>query len=157
MIMKKIFSIILFLYLGCVLFAGCSGEDVSKSGEESTTKEREEVDVDLTALSSTLVYAEVYNIMTQPKDYLGKTIKMSGVYSSSYYDKTNAYYHFVIIEDVAACCQQGLEFIWKGSHAYPDDYPEDKASIEVIGVFEEYEEFDEIYYYLAVDDIVVSK
>lgn len=37
-----------------------------------------ELDVDLTTLSSTMVYSEVYNMMYEPDRYLGKRIKMNG-------------------------------------------------------------------------------
>ena len=113
------------------------------------------VDVDLTKLSSTMVYAEVYNMMESPNNYLGKTIKMSGSYYSSYSERTGLHYHFVIIEDATACCAQGLEFIWNGEHTYPGDYPAETTNIEVTGVFGSYDELGETYYYLAIDDIVV--
>lgn len=112
--------------------------------------------VDLTALSSTMVYAEVYNITTCPTDYMGKTIKMSGPYYAFYYDETDSYYYYVMINDAAACCQQGIEFIWNGEHTYPDDYPADKTNIETTGIFSSYEEQGETYYYLAVDDILIK-
>ena len=130
---------------------GGTGGENSKSQEKPTTSGT--VDVDLTVLSSTMIYAEVYNMMTKPDDYMGKTIKMSGPYYASYYDQTDQYYHYVIIEDATACCQQGLEFVWNGDHAYPDDYPKDQARIEVVGVFGRYDELGQTYYYLDVDDV----
>ena len=39
------------------------------------------VDVDLTTLSSTMVYAEVFNMMMSPDDYIGKTIRMTGIFT----------------------------------------------------------------------------
>ena len=39
------------------------------------------VDVDLTVLSSTMVYAEVFNMMLSPDDYIGKTIRITGIFS----------------------------------------------------------------------------
>ena len=114
------------------------------------------VDFDLTALSSTMVYAEVYNIMTEPDDYIGKTIKMKGPYYTTFYEETNLYYHYVIVEDATACCAQGLEFIWNGEHICPDDYPEEESKIEVAGVFGSYDELGSTYYYLAVDNIFIA-
>jgi len=146
--MKKYLVIFLSLCLLCALAAGCSGKsDVSKKPNE--------IDVDLTALSSTLVYAEVYNIMTTPGDYEGKTIKVGGLYQANYYEPTQQYYQCVIIADATACCQQGLEFLWSGKHKYPDDYPQDGTPIELTGVFESYEELGNTYYRLAVDEVTV--
>jgi len=108
--------------------------------------------VDLTLLSGTMVYAEVYQIMSYPEDYLGKTIKMGGLYSVSYSEQSERYFHRVLIEDALACCQQGLEFILNGERAYPDE----NAHIEVTGVFSCYEDdFGFDCYYLAADDISV--
>jgi len=114
------------------------------------------VDVDLTAPSSTMVYAEVYNMLLSPDDYRGKIIKMRGPYYADYYDETCQYYHFVVIEDASACCAQGLEFIWAGEHIYPDDYPEDGEIIEVTGIFDSYEELGEQYFYIAADRMAAA-
>ena len=174
--MKKYLSMILALSLMCVFAASCSNKEVSQaqavddraetprsseaivradSGTKEKPTESRGVDVDLTVLSSTMVYAEVNNIMTSPKNYVGKTIKMSGLYYASYFDQTDQYYHYVVITDATSCCPQGLEFTWDGNHAYPDDYPEDQAQIEVIGVFDSYDELGQTYYYLDVSDLSV--
>lgn len=146
--MKKFLVALIALCLLLPVAAGCSdkGDLPAKSGG---------IDVDLTAMSSTMVYGEVYNIVSSPDSYVGKTIKMSGPYYSTYFDATGQYYHFVMIEDAAACCQQGLEFKWNGEHVYPNDYPEDSTRIEIIGVFGSYKELGESYPYLAVDEITV--
>jgi hypothetical protein len=115
----------------------------------------EGIDVDLTQLSSTMVYAEVFNIMSNPDFYMGKTIKVNGPYYPLYYEDTELYYHFVIVEDATECCQQGLEFSWDGEHAYPADYPQADTDIEVVGIFDSYEELGETFYYLKVEDVVV--
>ncbi|NCC19739.1 hypothetical protein EOM33_01630 [Candidatus Saccharibacteria bacterium] len=113
------------------------------------------VDVDLTALSSTMVYGEVFNMMMEPDSYIGKTIKMRGLYYINYYELTAKYYHFVVIQDATACCAQGLEFIWIGEHVYPDDYPEDETEIEVIGVWESYEEEGQTWFRIKTNAISV--
>lgn len=112
------------------------------------------VDVDLTALSSTMVYAEVYNMMTEPESYIGKAIKIRGLYYATYYEPTKQYYHFVVIQDATACCAQGLEFIWL-EHVYPNDFPEDETEIEITGVWESYEEEGQTYYHIMTDAVKV--
>lgn len=129
----------------------------TESQEYNNAAANNDIDIDLTALNSIMVYVEVYNIMKSPEDYMGQTIKMSGPYYTSFYNETDSYYHYVIIEDASACCQSGLEFIWKGEHSYPEDYPADQTNIEVVGVFESYEELGKTYYYLSVDDITILK
>ncbi len=102
---------------------------------------------DLTEMSSEMVYAVVYNIMSDPDAFLGATMRISGVYYASYFEATDAYYHFCVISDASACCAQGMEFIWgDGTHSYPDEYPEEYADIIVEGTFGSYEELGVTYY-----------
>ncbi|MCL2081542.1 MAG: hypothetical protein FWH16_05510 [Oscillospiraceae bacterium] len=121
---------------------------------QGVKQKAEGVDVDLTILSGTMVYAEVYNMLSSPNDYIGKTIKAGGIYNVSFYAATNRYYHYVVVEDAASCCAQGLEFVLGDGSVYPGGYPEDQSKIEVIGVFGSYEEFGGTYYYLTVEEII---
>ena len=161
--MKKLVSILTLLCFLLMTAAGCAKNDAAvadagiSGARGGLSNADKNVDIDLTMLSSTIVYAEVNSIMTTPDDYIGKTIKMKGPYNASFYDATNLYYHYVIVEDAAACCVQGLEFKWKGEHLYPEDYPQEDSKIEVTGVFSSYEELGKTYYYLAVDDILIME
>ncbi len=103
------------------------------------------VDVDLTALSSTMVYAEVYNMMVSPDNYKGKTVKMAGQFVPYYDESTGNYYFACFISDATACCSQGIEFILAGDYSYPDDYPSEGETICVIGTFDTYMEGDSMY------------
>lgn len=103
------------------------------------------IDVDLTVLSSTMVYSEVYNMMSSPENYIGKTVKMQGPFAL-YHDEVSSNYYFAcLIQDATACCAQGIEFILKGEHKYPDDYPEVGTEICVIGMFDTYQEGEYTY------------
>lgn len=126
--------------------------NVTSDNESDADKKDSSVDVDLTQMSSIMIYSEVYNMMIKPEDYIGKTIKISGPYYASYGEDTGKYYHYVIISDATACCSSGLEFIWDdNSHKYPEEYPEDDTEIELVGRFNSYEELGQTYYYLATD------
>ncbi len=115
------------------------------------------VDYDLTRMGSDMVYATVYQLMVNPDDYVGKTIKMNGLYYATYYEPTDQYYHYCIIEDAAACCAQGLEFVWgDGSHVYPDEYPVENAEIIVTGVFETYQEEGDSNLYCQLKDATME-
>lgn len=96
--------------------------------------------VDLTALSSTMVYAEVYNMLVTPEDYVGRTVKMQGQFAVYEDTENDAVYYACVIADATACCQQGLEFVLSQDLKYPDDYPELGSEIVVTGTFELYEE-----------------
>ena len=155
--MKKYLPVLLLMSLICAFGAYYLAKDTSQA-DSNAPQSRESsvrIDVDLTALSGTMAYAQLYNIMSNADDYLGKTIKMRGSYYASASDQANLYYHYVILGDAAACCEVGVEFIWKGEHTYPDDYPKEYASIEVVGEFRSYKEFKQTRYYLTVDDISI--
>lgn len=109
----------------------------------------EGIDVDMTQLSSTMIYAEVYSMMTNSKEYLGKKIRMRGDYSY-FYDKHSGNYYFAcLIRDATACCAQGIEFVLSDAYKFPDDYPASGDEITVTGTFESYLENNITYYHLV--------
>ena len=108
--------------------------------EEVAPESADGVDYDLTTMSRGMIYATVYQMMAEPDDYIGKTIRMDGLYYAGYAEQTDQHYHYCIIQDAMACCAQGLEFVWDdGSHVYPDEYPQDNTNVVVQGVFETYQ------------------
>lgn len=98
-------------------------------------------DVDLTVMDSNMVYSTVYQMMSEGDKYVGQVVKMKGQYYMGKDEETGAVYHFVLIKDALACCQQGMEFIWEdGSHKYPDEYPADGTEVVVKGTYELYKD-----------------
>ena len=161
--MKKLFHLLLIVTL-IVSLSACGNKETpqntqkpsapSGNTQNSTTVTDDlskpqisnNLDVDLTKLSSTMVYSEVYNMMYTPDDYIGKTVKMKGQFAIGYVyntdgtpDESTARFACVIA-DATACCSQGLEFALAGEHTYPDDYPELGSEITVTGTFEVYTE-----------------
>lgn len=112
------------------------------------------IDVDLTALSSTMVYSEVSNMMTSPEKYIGKTVKMKGPFSLYHDEDSGKYYFACIIQDATACCAQGIEFVLTEDYTYPDDYPDVNEEICVIGVFDTYQEDGYTYCTLRNADLL---
>ena len=98
------------------------------------------VDVDLTQMNATMVFAEVSNIMYLPDDYLGKVIRMKGTAVSSTDPETGVTYYAVIIQDATACCASGLEYLLTEG-----EYPPDETEVTVTGEFELYQENGVLY------------
>ena len=180
--MKRIFCLLLAV---CMMVSLCAcgkdsekdaGNDAISSNEESsasaesipTPKEQETpgeskpsqpaaggVDVDLTVLSSTMVYSEIYNMLyNDPAHYLGKTVKARGTFSlyqlvTDGVLQPDPVAYACIIADATACCAEGMEFVLEGDYTYPDDYPELGAEITVIGEFQSYEESGMTWYHLV--------
>jgi len=134
---------------------GDGSDDRANYMNDRTFRVPDKVDIDLTEMSSSLVYSEVYNIVTEPTEYLGKVIKVAGTFNASYFEPTDNYYYYVIVQDATACCANGIEFIWNGQHDFPNEYPDNGDTIEITGVFGQYEEEGITYYYLLTDQIEV--
>lgn len=111
------------------------------------------VDLDLSKLSGTVVYAQVYNMMYDYESWLGKVIKIAGYYSAYEDEGRGVVYHACVIPDATACCAQGVEFVWAGEHVWPDDYPEADTDIVVTGRLETYDEDGVLYLHLADADL----
>lgn len=176
--MKRLFCLLLAV---CMMASLCAcgkdvGDDTLSSDEEAsasaesipTPKEQEtpgeskpsqpaagKVDVDLTVLSSTMVYSEVYNMLYfYPEDYYGKTVKANGIFAIYQMvvdgvTQPDPVAYACIIADATACCAEGMEFVLEGDYTYPDDYPELGAEITVIGEFQSYEENGMTGYHLV--------
>ena len=149
--MKQTLSVLLCLVT--LLFASACGKSTSApvvTTEMAAPAPGNTVDVDLTKLSSTMVYSEVYAMMTEPENYIGKTVKMHGNFATQEYNGQRLF--ACIVQDATACCAQGLEFEPESTLSYPDDYPEPGTEITVIGTFDSYrEEVDgNTYIYLVL-------
>ena len=157
--MKKIIAIILALVLA-LSFVACSknSEKNENSNSKTTTKiteptttEAKSVDLDLTELSSTLIYSEVYNMLITPDDYKGKIIKMKGLFNQYTDEETGKIYNAVVIPDATACCQQGLEF--ELSDKTNPNF-EQGTEITVVGTFDTYSDGKFLYCYLKNAKII---
>ena len=127
---------------------------VPTSENKNTDKkgtDNKEVDIDLTTMSSTMVYSEVYNIMTNPDDYIGKTIKMTGEYYNYLSADETVAFPACVIADATACCQQGIEFVLEKG-----DYPEEGTTVTVTGVFKPYIDETDGYTYYHLENSIFS-
>lgn len=131
--------VMIALLLAAVLLTGCSREEPlpgsqpepssqsssqpePAAGEPSSqpasqpesqpeaSSDTEEVEVDLTGMSSTMVFAEVYNMMVEPDSYVGKTVRMHGELVSYPHPFSGEDCYAVIVKDALACCAQGFQF-----------------------------------------------
>lgn len=107
---------------------------------DESVLQTEGVDIDLTVLSSVMVYSQVYNLLVDPYSYIGKTIKMTGMYACTDMTQSTEFYCACIIQDATQCCSQGIEFELDDTYSFPDDYPEYGDDITVIGEFDTYED-----------------
>ncbi len=127
------------------IFSGCG---TSSDGASANEEKQAQVDVDLTQMSSTMVYSEVSNMVSEPKEYLGQTIKMEGTFALYHDDNTGKDYYACIIEDATACCSQGIEFELSEEYKNPGSYMTEGDTVTVVGEFDQYKEGEVTYYTL---------
>lgn len=156
--MKKLSLLVIAAVLLPAL-ASCQGSENDRTPDGATVSTAAAIEeqnkqsntddiIDLTKLSSTMVYSEVYNMTVAPDSYIGKTVRMQGTFAVYEDPQTENRYYACIIADATACCSQGLEFVLAGENSYPDDYPESGKEITVTGVFDTYEENGALYCHL---------
>ncbi len=147
--MKKYFRTFV-LCLTALILAVCP----AFAGAEVPAEEEQPVDLDLSVMSGTIVYAQIYNLMNDPSPWLGKIIRMAGYYSVFEDTETGMVYHACVVPDATACCAAGIEFVWGGEHAWPEEYPEEFMDITVTGRLEIYQENGYSYLHLVDAELV---
>jgi hypothetical protein len=115
-----------------------STDNAAAANEETAAKSG--YDVDLTQLNSSMVYAQVYDMVANPDNYMGQRVRAKGPFSYFKDEQTGNEYFAVLISDATACCSQGIEFVLDGDHKYPEDYPALETEITVSGEFNYYKE-----------------
>lgn len=120
------------------LLLACSVALAKESGAKK-------IDINLARMSGTMVYAQVYKMVTEPAKFIGKRVKMKGVFSSYYDEETKKRFYGCVIADALACCSQGLAFELAKERKFPDEFPAEGAEITIIGDFEMAEEGDDAY------------
>lgn len=145
--MKKIISIMIISAV-MLMLVSCGNNSENKSEAEttnpiSTAESARAVDVDLTKLSDTMVYSQLYSMVVSPDNYIGKTVKLRGKYSV--YDGESRKVYVCEVMDETACCSQGLEFVLSDSDEYPEYNPDSPITIEICGTFAKYVEDNATY------------
>jgi len=142
--MKKNLVVLFFIMFTVLFITGCE----SDSGKN-------DVDIDLSDLSMTMIQAEYSRIVSNADDYSGKTIKVYGSYYTLVFGDPGERLHYIIIISGDECCQMGFEFRRNGNYAFPGDYPTQNAMILITGTLQKDEEVGASYLYINVDEFEV--
>ena len=119
---------------------------------EPTPITLENGEIDLTQMSSTMVYSYVFNLMYDPTPFIGKRFRIQGIYDENYWAENDTTYHCILIPDATACCAQGIEFVLTDENA---SYPQPADDIEINGILTTYIEDDTPYIEIQVDQIEI--
>ncbi len=180
-IISKLLIMLLMMIAGTVMLTGCGGSTENSASEDTVVEESQDagdsssgdwndineqpeidistlggpggVDVDLSRLSSTMVYAVVNDMLMNPNSYIGKTVRMNGAMSTYHDEESGSTYYACIIRDATACCAQGIEFSTTDEYSV-EDYPADGEDLTVVGKYDLYEENG--YQYCILKDAVLE-
>ena len=126
-------TLILSLSVLFILFTGCDNEP------DGTP-----VDFNLTKYSTTMAHSTVVDMYENSDNYVGKTIKIKGLYDPFFVEELGRELHYIEVEGYDGCCPQYLEFKWDNENDFSADINnlKEKDRMVMIGVFGLYDEGD---------------
>jgi zinc transport system permease protein len=169
-IMTKISAVLL---IGVFFIAGCGG---TKSGQAQrnnagtrsvslSSPPAPEVAAPVSAnigpvfeIKEKMFIAQTNDVYLNPEDYMGKTIKLEGLFKTAQYDSRDDPYCFVLRYGPGCCGNDGsagFEVMWEGPTDTGKLFPEIDAWVEAAGTLKSYEEDGYPYLYLALSTLNV--
>jgi uncharacterized membrane protein YcgQ (UPF0703/DUF1980 family) len=145
-----------FLTISYIKKAGTAFYSASNSNsnmiDESTPFRRPAVGDGTIEIKEKMFATQVTDVYLNAEDYLGKTIKLEGLFKSELYYGKDEPYCFVVRYGPGGCCGMdanvGFEVAWAKENARP--YPVVDSWVEATGVLKTYEE-DGYSKYLYLD------
>lgn len=148
--MKRM-MLLLMLLLGCVaLLAGCGAPAVGDA-------EAADIPFDV-EIKEKMFISQTNDILVNTDDYLGKDIKMEGMFFAMPYEPTNSMFYMVARYGPGCCGDDGfvgLEVAWVDDAAQEANMPSEEDWVEAIGTLEEYEELGSSYLRLNLKSLRV--
>jgi len=123
-----------------------------------------DVDVDFTTLGA-FEFDDVFSdvMFMKTEEYLGKTLRIVGPYSNFNGGEDYGYFHFVLVDDGAGCCQRSVDLEWDEDN-YPDEFPPLDSIVDIVGTFiaedsvyvaDDGVEMEYTYYYVLVKSMII--
>ena len=143
---KKMFYLTMALAAMTVFIStGCDKPQNAETPAANTNK-------DYVEITEKMFIAQVNDVYLNAGDYMGKTIKLEGIFKTEQYYGVPEPYCFVIRYGPGCCGMDGnsgFEVKWEADQIKP--YPDVESWVEAIGVLKTYEEdgFDYMYLELA--------
>ncbi len=137
---------LIFLLVIAVVFTACS----SKSQEIKEHDEfSDDIDYDLTQMSETMVYSQIFDLVSTPFEYEDARFVIEGNLIESEDLNTGEIFYAIFIEDAAACCSQGLEVVFTQDF----EIPTLPKSVVLTGTIKSYSYNDYDYAFVVAEDI----
>ena len=144
-------NLAILLVIGMCLLTGCSKNDPAALDSVSVAVVEALPAEDTIEIREKLFIAQTNDIYYNADEYIGKTIKLEGIFVSENYLGGEEYR--TVIRYGPGCCGDdgnvGFEVKWDKEYPNPGDW------VEVVGVLERYEEFENTYLRLALSSLNV--
>ena len=140
---KRVFvvSLVAVVVALCILNATCDAKSaLEQSGCATATNEAVKIDFDFARMNSTMMATYTYRLAANPKEFVGKTLRLSGIFLTRV-DKEDGKRYFGCLTGGSggcSCCAPGsvLEFMPKETYAWPTNFPPLESRITVTGRLE---------------------
>ncbi|MBR0385045.1 MAG: hypothetical protein IJI05_00690 [Erysipelotrichaceae bacterium] len=116
----------------------------------SSFYQKQDIDLDLTNMTSNMIFATVSNMMATPDNFADKVVRFSGYFLQSRDASSDKVYNCCIVPDALACCAEGLEFVLLDGYSYP----EEGQDIMITGVFRVY--YNESFSYCVIENAEIK-
>jgi hypothetical protein len=143
--MKKVSIVSLIAVL---LLFGCGNAKIIS--QKANTAENTIIEI-----KEKMFIAQINDVYLNPEDYIGKTIKLEGLFKAEQYVENAPPYCFVLRYGPGCCGSDGnagFEVAWDKQDKL---YPNDDDWVEAVGVLATYEEDGYPYLYLALSSLTV--
>ena len=139
-------KILMGLTVVCLLLVtGCTSNTAEVDAND-------EVDLNITEKMYVTYINEIY---TNPDSYLGKRLKIEGMFTAEYFGETDTTYYYVYRQGPGCCGNDGsmcgFEFTSKDGK-----YPNENDWIEVVGTLDQYDEYGTQYLTIRADSVTVK-
>ena len=153
--MKRL-AIALLICMLCLL-AGCGGTATAAPGGVSPTPAEVNPSADdVVEIRERLFVAQINEIYLNEKDYLGKTIKLEGMFTQYTWQEMNMTY-YMVYRNSPGCCgadgQAGFEVVWPEGAQQP--FPNENDWVEAVGTLSKYEEAGGTYLHVVLTSLTV--
>ncbi|PWM44947.1 MAG: hypothetical protein DBX47_05200 [Clostridiales bacterium] len=148
--MKKIITYIFLIFI-LLSLSSCSQKSTVKESTETNAEQKTQEDI--INITEKLYVTYINEIYTNTSDYVGKTIKIEGMFT--YEEAKNQKYYYVYRTGPGCCGNDGsmcgFEF------TYDKGYPNKNDWIEVIGKLRTYDEGGYTYLTLDAESVTVKQ
>lgn len=121
---------------------------------EIQNNQSSDVDIDLTDVSSTIAYTQLFVIQRKPDEYIGKTVKLNGEFQVIENTENNIKFFAIIVSDDAACCKVGYEIVFSEKYKQSTDFPQIGENVTLVGKVNGFEKDGLTYINLIEVEIV---